>query len=165
MQPSALHLGGPSAKTSNAKKDCPCAILSRFRNGRGRHRVFVLGRLARMARNDEQSQTEIRLQRYAIVAPTRFLFKAHGEELLTGGSTLPAFRRKVKQLEVDTITDALGARAWNFWHRLKDRFKMLMRIKSPTQSNVCLSGLAVIRRFDGRDGAQSREVQSAGAPR
>jgi len=42
---------------------------------------------------------------------------------------------------------------------------MLMRIKSSTQSNAYLSGLAVIRRFGGRSKAQSWEVQSAGAPR
>jgi len=40
-----------------------------------------------------------------------------------------------------------------------------MRIKSSTQSNAYLSGLAVIRRFGGRGKAQSWEVQSAGAPR
>ncbi|KYN26876.1 hypothetical protein ALC57_03745, partial [Trachymyrmex cornetzi] len=53
----------------------------------------------------------------------------------------------------------------NFRHGLKGRFKMLMRIKSSTQSNAYLSGLAVIRRFGGRGKAQSWEVQSAGAPR
>lgn len=70
---------------------------------------------------------------------------------------------KVKQLKLVRLES--GGHCSNFRCGLKGRVKMLMRIKSSTQSNAYLSGLAVIRRFGGRSKAQSWEVQSAGAPR
>ncbi|KYN36753.1 hypothetical protein ALC56_08544, partial [Trachymyrmex septentrionalis] len=66
---------------------------------------------------------------------------------------------------IDYHSRMLRGHCSNFRHGLKGQFKMLMRIKSSTQSNAYLSGLAVIRRFGGRSKAQSWEVQSAGAPR
>ncbi|KYM83677.1 hypothetical protein ALC53_05853 [Atta colombica] len=66
---------------------------------------------------------------------------------------------------IDYHSRMLRGHCSNFRHGLKGRFKMLMRIKSSTQSNAYLSGLAVIRRFGGRGKVQSWEVQSADAPR